>query len=134
MRYNSLISELKFKAIKSSGSGGQHVNKVASKIELCFDINNSNILTKEDKIQICSFLKARLTNDNLLILKCGLSRSQHKNKDLVVKRFLDLINTALIVPKKRIKTKIPKAVIKKRLKNKAHNTLKKQSRKKPTLD
>lgn len=134
MNFESLISELSFKAIRSSGSGGQHVNKVASKIELHFNIMNSNALSEEQKALLLQNLKPRLTNNNELILQCDESRSQHKNKQLTIKRFISIIEDGLIVPKKRVPTKTPKAVIKKRLETKKKLSNKKMYRKKPDLD
>ncbi|MFH4963535.1 alternative ribosome rescue aminoacyl-tRNA hydrolase ArfB [Gaetbulibacter sp. M235] len=130
----ALISELNFKAIRSSGSGGQHVNKVASKIELVFNVSDSLALNEEQKERLIKKLSSRLTKDNILILQCEESRSQHKNKELVIKRFLEIIKQGLIVPKKRVPTKIPKAVIKKRLKEKRNLSEKKAIRKKPDLE
>ena len=134
MNSELLISELTFKAVRSSGSGGQHVNKVSSKVELHFFIENSSILNDEQKQLLLKSLKPRLTKDNELILQCDESRSQHKNKELVVKRFLELIKKGLIVPKKRKPTKIPKSVIRKRLKSKKIQSERKANRKKPGLD
>jgi ribosome-associated protein len=134
VNFESLISELSFKAIRSSGSGGQHVNKVASKIELHFNIMNSNALSEEQKALLLQNLKPRLTNNNELILQCDESRSQHKNKQLAIKRFISIIEDGLIVPKKRVPTKTPKAVIKKRLETKKKLSDKKMYRKKPDLD
>ncbi|SFZ89644.1 ribosome-associated protein [Flaviramulus basaltis] len=136
MRFNvdAVIQELTFKAIRSSGAGGQHVNKVSSKVELSFNLNASEGLTDFQKQRIQRKLKSRLTNEGVLILQCGESRSQHKNKELVIKRFIELIKVSLIVPKKRIPTKVPKSVIKKRLKNKRNLSDKKANRKKPDID
>ena len=134
MNSELLISELTFKAVRSSGSGGQHVNKVSSKVELHFFIENSSILNDEQKQLLLKSLGPRLTKDNELILQCDESRSQHKNKELVVKRFLELIKKGLIVPKKRKPTKIPKSVIRKRLKSKKIQSERKANRKKPGLD
>ena len=130
----ALVSELNFKAVRSSGSGGQHVNKVASKIELVFNVSDSLALNEEQKERLIKKLSSRLTKDNILILQCEESRSQHKNKELVIKRFLEIIKQGLIVPKKRVPTKIPKAVIKKRLKDKRNLSEKKAIRKKPDLE
>ncbi|GAA4804222.1 alternative ribosome rescue aminoacyl-tRNA hydrolase ArfB [Litoribaculum gwangyangense] len=131
---DGLLQELNFKAIRSSGSGGQHVNKVSSKIELYFDLNNSQALTDLQKIRLQNKLKSRLTNEGVLILQCDESRSQHKNKDLVIKRFFDLVQASLVVPKRRIPTKVPKSAVRKRLKSKRNLSEKKVNRKKPDLD
>lgn len=134
MNLQSLISELSFKALRSSGSGGQHVNKVSSKVELHFNVENSKILSEEQKILLLKKLKTRLSGNNDLVLQCDESRSQHKNKELVIKRFLEIIKKGLIVPKKRKPTKIPRSAIRKRLKSKRIRSEKKAERKKPNLD
>ena len=129
-----MISELTFKAIRSSGSGGQHVNKVSSKVELQFSILTSQYLNDNQKELLLKYLKTRLTKEYVLILQCDESRSQHKNKELVIKRFMQLVDKGLIVPKKRRPTKTPRAVIKKRLNTKKKQSAKKENRKKPDLD
>lgn len=129
-----IIQELKFKAIRSSGAGGQHVNKVSTKIELLFDLNVSNALTTHEKERINLKLSHRLTKENVLLLQCDESRSQHKNKTLAITRFLELLENALRVPKKRRKTKPSKAAIEKRLQNKKKTSQKKTNRGKPNLD
>ena len=129
-----LLTELNFKAVRSSGAGGQHVNKTSSKIELTFNLNDSNVFDDDQKALLSSKLASRLTKDNLLIIQCDESRSQHKNKEIVVERFLEIIHQALIVPKKRKKTKIPKAVKLKRLETKKQTAEKKANRKPPKIN
>ncbi len=129
-----LIKELKFKAIRSSGAGGQHVNKVSSKIELSFHLENSKALTEDEKHLLKIKLSSKLTKENFLILFCDETRSQHRNKELVIKRFLKLLEISLIKTKRRKATKPSKASIKKRIKNKQKNSDKKTLRKKPNLD
>jgi ribosome-associated protein len=126
-----IISELNFKAVRSSGAGGQNVNKVSSKVVLTFDLMASQSLSDEQKALIQNNLATRLTSENILILNCDEDRSQIKNKELVVKRFLDLIKKSLVVPKVRKATKIPKSVIRKRIKDKKSLSVTKQNRKKP---
>lgn len=130
----TLISELTFKAVRSSGAGGQNVNKVASKVELYFDLNNSAALDEAQKDLLLQTLKTKLTKEQILILQCEESRSQHKNKAIVIERFLELIKSGLIKPKKRKATKIPKSAIKKRLKAKRDQSDKKAFRKPPPVD
>jgi len=131
MEVSKIVSELAFKAVRSSGAGGQNVNKVSSKVVLSFDVANSGALSEEEKERVYSKLSARLTSENILILNCDEDRSQLKNKDIVTKRFLDIMTKALIVPKIRKATKIPKSVIKKRLKDKKTLSEIKQNRRKP---
>lgn len=134
MNLELLLPEISFKAVRSSGSGGQHVNKVSSKIELHFFIEQSLILTNEQKQLLIKNLKSRLTTKNELILHCDEHRSQHKNKQLVIKRFYEMIKKGLTKPKKRKPTKIPKSAIKNRLESKRIQSEKKAARKKPDLD
>lgn len=134
MDISQIIKELKFKAIRSSGAGGQHVNKVSTKIELTFDVENSLVLSEEEKILLKSKLSSKLTKESVLILTCNETRSQHKNKEIIIKRFLDLITKSLIKPKKRKQTKPSKAAVKKRLEYKKRASIKKTLRKKPDLD
>ncbi len=131
---DALIKELSFKAVRSSGSGGQHVNKVASKVELSFNLITSGVFDAPQKSTIQEKLQNRLTKEGVLILQCGESRSQHKNKEIVIKRFLELIKHALVEEKERVPTKIPRAVIRKRLKNKKYRSEKKANRRKPDID
>jgi len=128
-----ILKELKFKAIRSSGAGGQHVNKVSSKIELSFNVMNSEGITDEEKVRISNKLASRITKSGELLLQCGDTRSQHRNKELVISRFLDIIKANLQVSKPRKKSKPSKASIKRRLENKKKHGLKKTNRRKPLL-
>lgn len=126
-----IIQELDFKAVRSSGAGGQNVNKVASKVVLSFNLSESKALTADEKELATTNLTNRLTNEGILLLHCDEDRSQLRNKDIVIKRFLQIMEGALTIPKERKPTKIPKAAIKKRLKNKKTVSEKKQLRKPP---
>lgn len=126
--------ELTFKAVRSSGAGGQHVNKVSSKVELSFNLPVSEGLSDMEKERLQSKLSSRLTNEGVLILQCDEARSQHKNKELVVKRFFDILKKGLEVPKKRRPTKPTKSAVEKRLKLKKMSAERKASRRKPNLD
>lgn len=134
MDVGKIIAELSFKAVRSSGAGGQNVNKVSSKIILTFDLNASQALSEEEKLLLQTNIMPRLTSENILILNCDEARSQLKNKEIVIKRFLEIIKKGLFVPKARKATKIPKSVIKKRIKDKKNISEIKQLRKKPGLD
>jgi ribosome-associated protein len=133
MDSEKIITELTYKAVRSSGAGGQNVNKVSSKVVLTFDLLNSQSLDDEEKELAQKKLKSKLTTDGILILNCDEDRSQLKNKAIVTKRFLEIIQKSLIVPKPRKPTKIPKSVIEKRLKDKATTSTVKENRKKPEL-
>ena len=131
MEPEKIISELQFKAVRSSGAGGQNVNKVSSKVVLSFDLKNSQALTDEEKVLLENKLASRLTSEQILILNCDEDRSQLKNKSIIIKRFLDIITAGLVIPKIRKATKIPKSVIKKRIKDKKNLSEIKKSRRKP---
>ncbi|MDI5893787.1 alternative ribosome rescue aminoacyl-tRNA hydrolase ArfB [Flavobacterium algoritolerans] len=131
MENEKIISELSFKAVRSSGAGGQNVNKVSSKVVLSFDLKNSQALTEEEKFLVETKLSSRLTTDSVLILNCDEDRSQFRNKEIVIKRFLELIKNALLIPKERKPTKIPKSVIRKRIKDKKNISEIKKTRRKP---
>ena len=133
METDKIVAELSFKAVRSSGPGGQNVNKVSSKVVLTFNLNASQALSDEEKVLITTKLATKLTTENILILNCDEDRSQLKNKSIVTKRFLELLEKALLVPKKRKATRIPRSVIEKRIKAKRNTSEIKQSRKKPEV-
>ncbi len=134
METDKIISELQFKAVRSSGAGGQNVNKVSSKVVLSFDLKNSQALSEEEKMVLETKIGNRLTSEQILILNCDEDRSQLKNKSIVIKRFLDIITAGLVIPKIRKATKVPKAVIRKRIKDKKSVSDIKKNRQKPNLD
>lgn len=134
MEISSIINELMFKAVRSSGSGGQHVNKVASKVELYFNLKESNVFTLEEKERLYTFFNKRINSNGVLILNSSESRSQFRNKAIIIQRFLALIEEGLKEEKKRIPTKIPKVIKKKRLIDKRKNAEKKANRRKPNID
>ena len=134
MEIEKITSELSFKAVRSSGAGGQNVNKVSSKVVLSFDLAHSQALTDEEKLLVETKLSSRLTTDAVLILNCDEDRSQFRNKEIVTKRFLELIKNALLLPKERKPTKIPKSVIRKRIKDKKNVSEVKKNRRRPNLE
>ena len=133
MNQDGIFKELQFKAVRSSGAGGQHVNKVSSKVELSFDIVNSKVLSEKQKVLLLKNLASRLTKQGMLQLSSGENRSQHTNKEKVVKRFFNVLQKALIVPKKRKPKVISKAQKRKRLEHKQRHSEKKSLRKKPDM-
>ena len=128
MNISELIKELKFKTSRSGGAGGQHVNKVSSKVELIFDIENSKHLSDEEKQLVSTKLSNRIDNEGLLHLQCDETRRQLKNKEIVIERFNGLLKKALTPIKKRKPTKPSKSSIKKRLDAKKKLSEKKSSR------
>lgn len=131
MNTEIILTELSYKAVRSSGAGGQNVNKVSSKVVLTFDLKNSFAFGEEEKELALTKLKSKLTLEGILILNCDEDRSQLKNKEIVTKRFLELIKKSLVVPKERKATKIPRSVVEKRLKDKSSQSEIKQNRRKP---
>ena len=129
-----ILKDLNFKATRSSGAGGQHVNKTSSKIELTFDLENSNSLSDTEKALLKTKLSSKLTKENILILFCEETRSQHRNKAIVIKRFLELLKTNLARPKKRRPTKPSRGSITRKAENKIRVSVKKALRKKPKFD
>jgi ribosome-associated protein len=116
-----LESEFTFKTSRSGGSGGQHVNKVSTKVELDFDVVNSKILTDEQKDIITNKLAARITVDGILQVICQTERSQLRNKIAAIAKFHELIDACFVVIKKRKATKVSKAVKERRLLAKKRN-------------
>ena len=128
-----LLSELNYKAVRSSGAGGQNVNKVSSKVVLSFDLENSKGLDDEEKAYLKEKLASKLTQEFILILNCDEDRSQVKNKSIVTKRFLKIIEKGLTKTKIRRSTKVTRASKERRLKTKKTTSIIKQNRKKPEL-
>lgn len=128
----TIKQELTWKAVRSSGPGGQHVNKTASKVIIQFDVLKSQALTDEEKARILNKLESRLTADSVLIIESSASRSQHQNRELGIERFLEIITNALKKPKPRKKTRPTKASKFKRLREKKMRGEKKVNRQKPS--
>ncbi|MGL4595992.1 MAG: alternative ribosome rescue aminoacyl-tRNA hydrolase ArfB [Bacteroidia bacterium] len=113
-----LHSELKFRATRSGGKGGQHVNKVSSRVELSFDVLNSTALDETQKQILQEKLVNRISKEGLLQVIEDSDRSQHANKEKVIKKFNTLLIKAFTPKKKRKKTAVPKAVKEKRISDK----------------
>ena len=127
-------TEIVFNTSRSSGSGGQNINKVETKVELRFDLNASVLLDDTEKVKIKEKLKNQINQENELLVVCQESRSQLKNKELALKKFKELLTSALTVQKKRKPTKPTLEKIEKRLKTKRINAEKKATRARPVQD
>ncbi|MBA9078405.1 MULTISPECIES: alternative ribosome rescue aminoacyl-tRNA hydrolase ArfB [Rufibacter] len=123
-----LSSELTFQTSRSSGPGGQNVNKVASRVEVWFSIANSELLTPDQKALLLEKLGPRLNKDGFLHLASQESRSQLDNKEGVVQKLYETLAQALRRPKPRKRTKPSKAAIERRLQSKQKQGQKKANR------
>lgn len=126
---DELRNELVFKTSRSSGKGGQNVNKVETKVELNFDVLNSKVLSNIEIEIISKKLFKKLTSDGILKLTSQSSRSQYMNKEDAVEKFFKIIEIALTPEKKRKNTKPAGAVKEKRIRLKKQRSEKKISRK-----
>lgn len=125
-----LEDEFVFKTSRSSGKGGQHVNKTESRVSLFFNVSASKILTDNEKLRLQASPKVNLSTEGNIQVDAETSRSQIKNKKEVIEKFYFLLKNALQVPKKRKISKPSKAAIKKRLEKKKRHSQKKENRKK----
>jgi ribosome-associated protein len=123
-----LINELSFKTSRSGGAGGQNVNKVSTKVELLFHINESEHLSEEQKVLLLEKLANRISKSGNLQLVSQSERTQLKNKRKVIQKFRELVSESFQVKVKRLPTKIPKSVIEKRLSSKKRLSEIKKSR------
>ena len=123
-------NECLFKTSRSSGKGGQNVNKTETKVGLWFDVAASALFSDEEKTRILSRLASVITDGGYLQLTCDEQRSQLQNRQLVVERAITALEKAVAVRKPRKKTKPSKATIEKRLEEKRKKSFKKTDRNK----
>lgn len=123
------IREIKYSATRSSGAGGQNVNKVSSRVELRFSVKESKILNDEEKLLIMTNLRSRINSEGELVIFSQSERSQYPNKIKVTERFYKLITQALKKPEERIPSVPSQATVNKRINDKIKQSQKKQNRK-----
>lgn len=124
----ALANEIRYVTARSGGKGGQHVNKVESKVQATWKVKDSAVFTEDEKAQILVKVP-----DGILQVSAQESRSQMQNKEQAFAKLLLLLKRLLHRKKKRKATKMPKAAKEKKLKTKKIRSLTKQNRQKPTI-
>ncbi|MCB0695926.1 MAG: aminoacyl-tRNA hydrolase [Chitinophagaceae bacterium] len=124
-----ISSEVKYNTSRSGGKGGQNVNKVETAVEAIWNVDDSKLFTPEEKILILDKLMKRINKDCNLVVKSSETRSQLENKEIALKKMTELVEKALLRPKKRKATKLPNAIKERRKESKRRDSLKKQLRK-----
>lgn len=127
-------SELEFTFIRSPGPGGQNVNKVASAVQLRFNVKNSPSLPEPMRLRLLTSLGGKITNQGDLLIKASRFRTQERNKQDALDRLVDLLKRASIIPKKRRKTKPTFSSTQQRLAGKKLHSKNKVLRRKTSAD
>lgn len=126
--------ELEWTAVRASGPGGQNVNKVSSKVELRFDFEESESLSRAVKARLRALAQHRLDAEGRILITSQVTRNQPQNLEDARGRLAELIAKALVAPKKRRPTRPSKAAKRARTTNKRLQSKKKQSRAQKTID
>ena len=127
-------TELDVRVSRSSGAGGQHVNKTSSRVEIFWNIAASRALTDVQRARLLAKLESRLTSHGSIRVVASDMRSQTRNRDLAEERLAELVRRALIVPRKRRATKPTRAAKEARLVSKKRHSDKKRNRRDASLD
>ena len=121
-------AELSARATRSSGAGGQHVNKTSSRVQLSWNVRSSTAITGEQRERILRKLASRISDEGALMVSVSDTRSQHRNREIAEARINEVVRRALTVPKKRKATRPTKAAREARLEAKKFHSLKKARR------
>ena len=127
-------SELDVRVSRSSGAGGQHVNKTSSRVEIFWSITGSGALTDEQRTRLLDKLSSRLTTEGSIRVVASDMRSQSRNRELAEERLAELVRGALVVPRKRKPTKPTRAAKEARLEAKKLHSNKKRTRQNKSFD
>jgi ribosome-associated protein len=126
--------ELDVRVSRSSGAGGQHVNKTSSRVEIFWNVRGSRALTEEQRARLVDKLASRLTSEGSVRIVASDMRSQSRNRDLAEAKLADLVRRALVVPKKRKATRPSKASKEARLEEKKRRSHTKRERQNKSFD
>jgi ribosome-associated protein len=127
-------SELDYEFARSSGPGGQNVNKVETKVTLKFVVGDSNALTDDEKLRVSQALASRITKDGVLRVTSQRHRTREANRHAAIGRFIELLDDALVVRPPRKKTRVSRAAKKRRIEGKKRRGQIKQMRRPPKIE
>jgi len=128
LEQDNFIREFKFQTSRSSGPGGQHVNKVSSRVELRFNVKETQLLSEKDKELLLRRLSTRISQEGILSIVVQADRSQLRNKQLAIEKFFELVTKALIPETKRKIRKPSRKARERRLQAKRRDSEKKARR------
>ena len=125
------LAELEFRASRSGGPGGQHVNTSSTRVEVTWDVAGSPALSEEQRQRLLARLASRLDGSGRLRLVSSSTRSQLRNREDVTERLREVVAQALVVPKARKRTRTPRAAKAARLESKRRRSATKRDRRPP---